>query len=336
VSIAKTLIDGIVSSVAPAVVRLKPRKIILAYHRLSSHQSRDPFPNPVTTTPVDQFERQLRWLKGFCRFQTLDDLLHSNSHGNRWDVAVTFDDGYRDTIELGMPLFEKYKVPVSCFVITRYAEEPEQIPWWDLLVYLQSLKKGRLQLRMETQTRTVDLSNLEDTAWLVRELKRRYQNGPREAANAFAGQILNEIQNIAPLPLNSMARPDELREAATSPWFYIGPHTHSHTNLALLSPEEQACEVEQSRERLRQWGVDPIDWFAYPFGKSQARTDVTPAILREAGLAGALTTEYGYVTPDVDPFLMPRISVDGRWNLGTFKSRVVAGPLLQQIRSQLF
>ena len=48
--------------------------------------------------------------------------------------------------------------------------------------------------------------------------------------------------------------------------------------------------------------------FAYPFGDY---TDTCEAAVEEAGFLCAFTTEYGKVHPGDDPYLLPRIRVNG-------------------------
>jgi len=48
--------------------------------------------------------------------------------------------------------------------------------------------------------------------------------------------------------------------------------------------------------------------FAYPFGDY---TDTCEAAVKEAGFLCAFTTEYGKVHPGDDPYLLPRIRVNG-------------------------
>jgi peptidoglycan/xylan/chitin deacetylase (PgdA/CDA1 family) len=52
--------------------------------------------------------------------------------GERLDreLAVTFDDGYRDNFDLAAPVLEKLSLPATFFVVTQWMGT-DIVPWWD-------------------------------------------------------------------------------------------------------------------------------------------------------------------------------------------------------------
>lgn len=322
-------------SIAPAVTRLVPRKLVLCYHRFSHAGRPDPFHNPVTATPVKELEKQLLWLKSFCLFRTLDEIATPSSSGKSWEVAITIDDGYQDVIDLGLPLFEKHKIPVSWFVTTDPVINPDYLPWWDLSSLLANRNTGKLRVNIDERTKLIDLSNNADSRWLRKTLRELFLFGSPNKANKFKQQVIRELSKHTALPRNSFVRPDNLKKAAASDVMDIGPHTCTHPNLARLSHEEQTQEILSSINALKAMGIEPINWFSYPFGKDWARSETTLEIVRSLGLKGCATTGTGYVYPDTPSYLVPRISVDGRWDIRAFKARVVFGPLTDTLKSFL-
>lgn len=335
----KRALDHTLASLAPALRHLKNRKLILCYHRLFRDPTQVHFYNPVTALAIDKFEAQMRWLSGFCQFQTLDELIASDDNVEEWQVAITFDDGYRDNVELGLPVFEKYHIPATWFVATAYLEEPQRLPWWDLVNYLQlSTERGRpFEQLAQSVLRQGDQSAPDNgaTERLCQRLAHLNQVGPRSEALTLSQAVEHALSEQGVLPRNEMATVEQLQQASTSPWLHIAPHTHTHPNLNLLSSSEQAAEIDISMKRLHAWGIETIPWFAYPFGKAKARTPETPVLVRQLGLHGAVTTDAEYLNNDSHPFLLPRFSVDGRWNLSTFKARVLSGPPLLRLKRRL-
>lgn len=320
-------------TIAPAVACLVPRKLVLCYHRFSHTKHPDPFHNPVTATPVEELEKQILWLKSFCLFKTLDDIVSAEPVGKKWEIAITIDDGYQDVIDLGLPLFEKHQIPVSWFVTTDPVTNPDSLPWWDLSSLVANLNAGHLHFSLDGKDKRVDLSNNDDSRWVRDTLRELFLFNSANKADEFKRQLISELSKIESLPQNSFARPATLKQAAASNVMSIGPHTCSHPNLARLTPEEQTHEIQSSVTALKEMGIQPINWFSYPFGKEWARSESTLDIARSLGLRGCITTGTGYVYPDTPSYLVPRISVDGRWDIQAFKARVVFGPLTDTLKS---
>jgi peptidoglycan/xylan/chitin deacetylase (PgdA/CDA1 family) len=91
----------------------------------------------------------------------------------------------------------------------------------------------------------------------------------------------------------------------------IGSHGWSHRSLGLLNAEQAHEEVDRSRREIERRIERPVDAFAYPFG---TRADVDAeiaAIVRDCGYACAFTSEHGPLRPGDDPFLLPRLKVEG-------------------------
>ncbi len=70
-----------------------------------------------------------------------------------------------------------------------------------------------------------------------------------------------------------------------------------------LSQEEGVTDLKKSIEML-----GSSDAFAYPFGDYN---ETCEAAVKEAGFLCAFTTEYGMVHPGDDPYLLPRIRING-------------------------
>jgi peptidoglycan/xylan/chitin deacetylase (PgdA/CDA1 family) len=110
---------------------------ILAYHRISRER------DVLAVTPK-RFRRQLELvLELGARFVALTDALDLlRSRPTEARVAVTFDDGYLDNLEVALPILEELEVPAAIFLVSAIAggrsgfhwyrrAEPEAIRWDD-------------------------------------------------------------------------------------------------------------------------------------------------------------------------------------------------------------
>jgi len=86
----------------------------------------------------------------------------------------------------------------------------------------------------------------------------------------------------------------------------IGSHTVTHTELTLLDDAEALRELRDSRATLERRLGHPVQWFAYPAGREDARVI---ALTREAGYVLAVTTQPGTTQSAEHPLELHRDEV---------------------------
>jgi peptidoglycan/xylan/chitin deacetylase (PgdA/CDA1 family) len=120
------------------------RAIILCYHRIGNAD--------VLTTPPENFQRDLEYLKSHFQCLPLADLCArlKSGHLDAPTAVVTFDDGYRDNFTHGVPLLKAAQIPATFFVSTGFMStqrvfahdehEPQDFPklTWDDLRTMQN------------------------------------------------------------------------------------------------------------------------------------------------------------------------------------------------------
>ncbi len=301
------------------------KSVILAYHSLSSSNTNrrvgSGYVSPRQRIPVSLFERQIRWLSQFVDFVSLNDIVE-NTTSNQWRVAVTFDDGYRDNIELGIPIFRKYELPVTWFVCNRFVRNNDYLPWWDLVDYMAS--QVRKEVKLEISNNRYKLDKPKEKGQFIDDLRKAFLSADLSSREVLYENLRKKCSRFVSLPPNAFADQALVRQAASSPWISIGGHTMTHPNLASISFEQLEHEVRRGREQLQKWTGDSVDWFAYPYGgKSTYNTKVKRAV-NEAGFGGAVTTTRGYVTDDSDFLELPRFMVPSWAGMAGFKAGILA------------
>lgn len=92
---------------------------VLLYHRVGSPPVHDPWRNFVTPRA---FESHLRWLRasGYrgVSLRSVADALQGGTRLPRRAVAITFDDGYRDTYTHAFPLLRRYGYGAAIFLVS--------------------------------------------------------------------------------------------------------------------------------------------------------------------------------------------------------------------------
>ena len=86
----------------------------------------------------------------------------------------------------------------------------------------------------------------------------------------------------------------------------IGSHTVHHVELPGLTDPEALQELIQSRHALELHLHHPVQWFAYPAGRFDARTE---ALVGRAGYVLAVTTQPGALQSARQPFALHRYEV---------------------------
>jgi len=99
---------------------LRPGVRILMYHRVRATTAFD----QLSVHP-DRFEQQMVQLRRLGRVVSLDEALNSVQEGAMREpvVAVTFDDGYRDNLQLALPILQAHAIPATIFVTVAFCDQ---------------------------------------------------------------------------------------------------------------------------------------------------------------------------------------------------------------------
>lgn len=101
--------------------------MIVAFHRVSNQLARD----GLTCSP-EQFEEFCLFFKRYFTVLSLSEQLAASKAGGNvgGSISITFDDGYRDNIEVAAPILKRLGLPATFFVTTGFIAS-ETIPFWD-------------------------------------------------------------------------------------------------------------------------------------------------------------------------------------------------------------
>jgi peptidoglycan/xylan/chitin deacetylase (PgdA/CDA1 family) len=92
--------------------------VILLYHRVGAGS------DSSVDLPAPLFEDQMAELASTARVVDLDGALRA-LQGEHSDpcVAVTFDDGTRDFVDVALPVLVRHRIPATCYVATAFVDE---------------------------------------------------------------------------------------------------------------------------------------------------------------------------------------------------------------------
>ncbi|HPF98889.1 MAG TPA: polysaccharide deacetylase family protein [Kiritimatiellia bacterium] len=292
---------------------------ILAYHGAES--ALDPLLNyDGFHVPADAFRKQMEHLARYYRVVPLGDIVNAAVKGSSvppLSVALTFDDGYRNNVEVVAPILESFGFPATFFVTTGFIDGTSR-PWWDLLraivvrTGVSSLAWGGTAYSLVSQADRV-------CAVIAIEAQcRGMKAADREAAlNALASTSGVDVCEVGP-PIMTWIDVRALLKRG----FDVGPHTVTHISLGVEGPEAVARELAESAVQLSsQTGVTPR-LCSYPYGGAVDVPAGVESQLGALGFAGAVTSTEGLVLPGCDVFRLPRLNVTGKHVGAVFESLV--------------
>jgi peptidoglycan/xylan/chitin deacetylase (PgdA/CDA1 family) len=312
------------TNVARRLPSRRPRAVVLVYHRVGK-RSLDPWQLMIDP---EIFAGQMEALARDWTPLSLSALIEGFNQRRLPEraVAVTFDDGYADNLEVAAPILLEHGIPATLFVAAGLIDAGGP-PWWDEL--------ASLLLEPEWLPPALTLSSGNGHEWQIppdadEEPRAAMSTQPWEATRgtrlhafyevwrALRGldaptrdAALEEIAEWADAPRPSgraLLTWEQLREFVALPGFELGAHTLTHPALPNCSPEDARAEIAGSADRLRaRVGVD-ADQFAYPFG---AWTRSVAGLVSELGFRAAYTTDGSAISSRSSPHALPRVPAEG-------------------------
>lgn len=258
---------------------------VLLYHRIAEERH-DPFGLCVSPT---NFAAQLDLLAADYQPVSLGELVARVQAGEatRREVAITFDDGYLDNLEVALPLLQRRGIPATFFISSGQVLSG-RVFWWDQLeaAFLRNPKLASPRLAFhELHDRLVKMPSAERDAALAAILDARADG--RDAR-----------------PSRRPLTATEVRAIASDSRMEIGAHSVNHAMLTALGPDERRAEIRQSRADLEVMAGRPIRAFAYPYGHFD---DATVSEAREQGIEFGCTCVPRRVRRTDDPLRLPRL-----------------------------
>ena len=302
---------------------------ILMFHRVRPWTPRDFAPNrllEITPGFLESVVIRLR-AQGFD-IVSLDEALPRIETGEGKPFAVlTFDDGYRDTVEHALPVLERHGAPFTVYATTGYAEGTGRLWWEELEAALARLDMIDLpladggRLRLPAATARQKAQAFETIYWTLRP-------GPEEQLLDAAAQLARQAGvDAAALTWRACLDYEGLAALAAHPLCTIGAHSLTHAMLAKHDGATARREIALSRDILKKKLGCAIRHFAYPVGDPGSAGPRDFALCRELGFASAVTTRPGMIFPEHRDhlFALPRLSVNGLWQEAAFIDVLLSG-----------
>ncbi|UVK41222.1 polysaccharide deacetylase family protein [Mesorhizobium sp. AR10] len=305
------------------------RPMVLMYHRVGAPPV-DPWELAVSP---QNFARQIEVLTKARDIVPMQWLAQRLREGRppRNAVAITFDDGYADVLQNGVPILRRMNCPATVFVTTHAITDPS-VFWWDILsrIILETpalpnaleieIAGRNYDWRVGKDAMQADSNNAInrtklhfDLHALLKPLRAHEREKALERLARWAGT------DASPRGSDRAMTHSELRQLADIDGISIGAHTRTHPSLPLLKRDDLKREISGSRQECEEITGRRVVGFAYPFGDFNGST---ANAVRSAGMDYAVTALPREAEPRVDPFRLPRVTV-ADWDEADFRRMVL-------------
>ncbi len=302
---------------------------ILMLHQVSPGEPADFEPNRILRVTPDFLDQTIRQvLESGFEVLSLDEVsarLKSGQSGRRF-VAFTLDDAYKDNLVYAYPVFKKYGLPFTVYAPTDYIDGKGELWWLGLERALGALATADIIMDGEQQTFPLTTAREKNLAydriyWWLRSID-----------ETVARQKVRELCANAGICLNALCRElimdwDELRHLAADPLVTIGGHTRRHYAVSRLGAGAARSDIVEGLSRLEAELQRPIRHFSFPFGDERSAGPRDFAMVRDLGLATAVTTRKGVVRPEHKDALhaLPRLSLNGDYQHARYVDVLLSG-----------
>jgi peptidoglycan/xylan/chitin deacetylase (PgdA/CDA1 family) len=302
------------------------RLLVLTWHNVDASWSYPCRPG----AGAQGLARQLRLLARTATVVPLEAALDTLASGRPLPpraVALTFDDGYRDTLELAAPMLERLGLPATFFLVPGILSG-EVAPWWELLGWAFSTSRQAEIGWGERRLPTRGVAGRRSLRWAEERLKTLDRGGRDRAVAELCGRLEPRgDSDIGKLFLDWDGARELVRRG-----FAVGSHTMHHAILSRETAACQALDLVNSRNALETALQVPVHVLAYPNGSRDDYDVDTVRAAKRSGYTHALTVRpglNGYSTPDHE---LRRVVLEPASGFSSIALRRVAAKLARAAR----
>ncbi len=296
-----------------AAVRLRGKAVVLMYHRVLPADA-DTCSHPGIVVTPETFDLHMAFLARHFRPLTPTEFRQelADSSFSRRACLVTFDDGWWDNLEYGLPALQRHGVPAIVFVATGFIGTGETF-WQERmarLVYLAAIQdRSRNGVLREIGFERGPSASPERIRLRAREfvtaLKQRDPAAIRGMIERLEAALRDNPEARGP-GTDRFMNWDEVRALLASGRVTIGSHAHSHLRLTTLGYRGARREFETSRQELARQGLPDVVACAYPNGDVN---DPVEAAAADAGFSLGFATKGGTVRHSSEAMCIRRVNI---------------------------
>jgi peptidoglycan/xylan/chitin deacetylase (PgdA/CDA1 family) len=275
------------------------------------------FPSNVPGLP-EALRRQCAHINRYYNVVSMTEIARHLREGTRLPpnaLAVTVDDGNRDFLLNGYPVFYAHHIPVTVFLVSGFLDGKLWL-WWDQISYLvEKSRRKSFEVRLfvgESPVKfTLETAEQRQHALstITEAMKEVGASARMDVVNSLPRLLDVELPKDAPSHMAPLEWP-EVRDLAQK-GVDFGAHTVTHPVLSRIAdPAELVEEIERSKQRIEQELGRPVLHFCYPYGRREDFNDETVKVVGQCQFLTAVTAQPGLNFHTTHPFRLRRLSAE--------------------------
>jgi len=255
---------------------------------------------------LETFEAHLKFYKKHFNIVSLDDFFQQRFSDERFNICITFDDGFANNYKYVLPLLERYEIP-SAFFITSIRDAGYDILWNDFLTIGGKFGPNKISFKNEKfiKNRFGKYSSVINKKPLSKILRNSGFSAKAEMMQSF--NSLFSFKNIVAEDFWLQMSPEQIKELSESKWVTIGSHGYYHNDLEKISLNEASEEMKSSKLYLEQLTGKDVKALAFPYGAYSGKV-VEEA--KKTGYTQLLATDFHFEDDKTDATLKERLTIN--------------------------
>jgi peptidoglycan/xylan/chitin deacetylase (PgdA/CDA1 family) len=251
---------------------LKGRKLAILYHYVGDRLTFNAKFHAVTTAA---FKKQLLDFKKSWQFTDEEDFFDGRDDGAKPKIILTFDDGYKDTLNNVSGFLAEEKIPFIFFI--------NKVPTEGKILWRDKIRAIISSERVEEFVRFSGLAQLtaENFYTATKDPDELNSKLISDKVDQFCMQHLISVADEADMYCTI----EDIKKHIGNPYLKVGNHSANHFCLSTLNYAEQQDEILTCdafiKSHFSQEKVSRI--FSTPFGSYKSFNEDTTSILSEAG-----------------------------------------------------
>ncbi|HEY2580712.1 MAG TPA: polysaccharide deacetylase family protein [Mucilaginibacter sp.] len=255
----------------------------------------------------DTFEAHLKFYKKRFNIVSLDEYYDQNFSHDKFNICITFDDGFANNYKYVLPLLDKYQIPAT-FFITAIRDAGYDILWNDFLGIVSKYGPEKIIYKNEAYYKGKHYKYISSDTGISLVEKLR-SCGSKEKAEMM--ELLHELwpfkNNIDEKDYWLQLTTEQIKELSYSPFVTIGAHGYFHNDLANINVSDAAGELAFSKRYLESIIGKPVTSFAFPYGS------YTPEVVdaaKRVGYRRLLAMDFKFLEDTEDITMRERFTVN--------------------------
>jgi peptidoglycan/xylan/chitin deacetylase (PgdA/CDA1 family) len=279
---------------------------ILMLHRTAPYNEDNIIYNENMKISSEELDLLIKELKRERRvFLDLDEVVEIIRIGKKPKykfVVITLDDGYRDNLTYGYPVFKEHRIPFCIYITNSFPNQTTNLWWYALenVILNNTILRHPDGRKLENESTYKKKQNF---LTLRNDVINKYFKDPFglfQQLGEFNFDLLRERKKMC-------LTWDEIKELSKDPLATMGCHTVNHYPLSKLDHREAELEIMTSKKELEVQLTKEIKHFAFPFGSKNEADEREYEIAKSIGFDSVVTTLHGHLHLTDNPLRLDRI-----------------------------